>query len=68
MKELDPVAAEPRSPDESGEASATQPDARVAQRREHDTDASGLAVDDPARGEQRKKLYRDGMTEVSELD
>ena len=68
MRELDPVPAEPRSPDESGEGSATQHDARVTSRREHDTDASGLAVDDAARGERRKQLYRDGATEVSETD
>ena len=68
MKDLEPVPAEPRSPDESGEASALQPDARVDHRRGHHTDASGLAVDDAARGEKRRQQYRDGATEVSETD
>lgn len=68
MKEIDPVPAEPRSPDEAGEASGVQGDARMVQERGHDSDSSGLAVDDPARGEKRRRQYRDGATEVSETD
>ncbi len=69
MREREPVPAEPRSPDEAGEATpGVEADRRVAEERGHDSNASGLAVDDPARGEKRKQQYRDGMTEVSELD
>jgi hypothetical protein len=69
MEEIKPVPAEPRSPDEAGEATpGAEADRRVVEERLHASDASGLAVDDAARGEKRKRQYRDGMTEVSELD
>lgn len=69
MDEIKPVPAEPRSPDEAGEATpGAESDLRVIYERQHASDASGLSVDDPARGEKRKQLYRDGMTEISETD
>ena len=75
MNEREPVPAEPRSPDESGEASTAgsthhdrDGDTLVREERRHANDASGLAVDDKARGDKRRQQYRDGMTEVSELD
>jgi hypothetical protein len=69
MAELKPVPAEPRSPDEAGEATpGAEADRRVVEERRHANDASGLAVDDQARGDKRRAQYRDGMTEVSEVD
>ena len=68
MKQIDPVPAEPRSPDEAGETSGVAGDARMVQERGHHSDSSGLAVNDPARAEKRRQQYRDGMTEVSETD
>lgn len=68
MKHIDPVPAEPRSPDEAGESSGVQGDPRMVQEKRHDSDASGLAVDDPARGEKRRRQYQEGATEVSETD
>ena len=68
MKEIDPVPAEPRSPDEAGETSGVLGDARVVQERGHDSDSSGLAVDDPARAGKRRRQYGEGATEVSETD
>jgi hypothetical protein len=66
---IKPVPAEPRSPDEAGEAMpGAQDDRRVVEERHHASDASGLPVDDNARGEKRKQQYRDGMSEVSEMD
>lgn len=69
MDQFKPAPAEPRSPDEAGEATpGVESDPRVIEERQHASDSSGLAVDDQARGEKRKQQYRDGMTEVSELD
>lgn len=69
MDEIKPVPAEPRSPDEGGEAMpGAREDRRVVEERHHASDASGLPVDDKARGEKRRQQYRDGMTEVSEVD
>ena len=69
MRERQPVPAEPRSPDEAGEATpGVEADRRVAEERGHNSDSSGLAVDDPARAEKRRQQYRDGASEVSELD
>lgn len=68
MKERNPLPAEPRSPDEAGETTAVRGDARIAQEREHGSDASGLAVDDPARAEKRRHQAREGATEISEMD
>lgn len=65
MEEIKPVPAEPRSPDEAGEAT---PGASDDVERRHASDSSGLAVDDAARGAKRRQQYRDGMTEVSETD
>ena len=69
MDELKPVPAEPRSPDEAGEATpGAEADRRVVEERRHANDASGLPVDDKARGDLRREQYRAGMTEVSEVD
>lgn len=69
MEEIKPVPAEPRSPDEAGEATpGASGDTRVVEERRHASDSSGLAVDDAARGAKRRQQYRDGMTEVSETD
>jgi len=69
MRELEPVPAEPRSPDEAGEATpGAESDRRVVERRGHQSDSSGLGVDDPARAETRRRQYREGATGVSELD
>jgi hypothetical protein len=69
MRDLNPVPAEPRSPDEAGEATpGAQADRRVAESREHNSVSSGLAAGDAVRGEKRRQQYRDGASEVSELD
>lgn len=68
MRERDQVPAEPRSADESGESSGVTGDARIAQDRGHESDASGTAVDDPARGEKRLRQRREGATEITEMD
>ena len=69
MGEIKPVPAEPRSPDEAGEAMpGVHEDRRVVEEPHHANDASGLPVDDKARGETRRRQYREGMTEISELD
>ena len=68
MREMDQVPAEPKSSDEAGESTGVAGDNRVAQERGHQSDASGTAVDDPARGEKRLRQRREGATEITEMD
>jgi hypothetical protein len=68
MKERETLPAEPHSGDEAGETSGVSIDARMAQDRGHESDASGLSADDPARGDQRKRQRREGATEITEMD
>jgi hypothetical protein len=66
---LDRVPQEPVQPDESGSGTASGTTGGYREERTSGgSDASGLPVDDEARGEKRRQRYEEGSTEVSSLD